>query len=312
MSIRSNPRTLNASSSTPSSAIDFKDEFVNSPAALAQSHDETVSHILARLDQLQSKISNQSESTPAQQTTVRTAPVVARKEGGDLHSRLSALETIHETALQNLSSKLDRVERQFGANKEAEALMGQISSKFSAIESRLKGNKEAEALMGQISSKFSAIESRLKENKDAEALMGQISSKFSAIESRLKESKDAEALMSQISSKFSQVESRLQAATRLSDRVAAIEAKHPDLHSRVTKLEAHLTPDPEQERILARINAKLDLLEQNARKSSGSSLGASYDPKPSHSEHDERVKFLQNRIEKLKELRSRYESEEMP
>ena len=142
--------------------------------------------------------------------------------------------------------------------------------------------------------------------------MGQISSKFSAIESRLKESKDAEALMSQISSKFSQVESRLQAATRLSDRVAAIEAKHPDLHSRVTKLEAHLTPDPEQERILARINAKLDLLEQNARKSSGSSLGASYDPKPSHSEHDERVKFLQNRIEKLKELRSRYESEEMP
>ena len=264
MSIRSNPRTLNASSSTPSSAIDFKDEFVNSPAALAQSHDETVSHILARLDQLQSKISNQSESTPAQQTTVRTAPVVARKEGGDLHSRLSALETIHETALQNLSSKLDRVERQFGANKEAEALMGQISSKFSAIESRLK------------------------------------------------ESKDAEALMGQISSKFSQVESRLQAATRLSDRVAAIEAKHPDLHSRVTKLEAHLTPDPEQERILARINAKLDLLEQNARKSSGPSLGASYDPKPSHSEHDERVKFLQNRIEKLKELRSRYESEEMP
>ena len=118
--------------------------------------------------------------------------------------------------------------------------------------------------------------------------------------------------MGQISSKFSQVESRLQAATRLSDRVAAIEAKHPDLHSRVTKLEAHLTPDPEQERILARINAKLDLLEQNARKSSGSSLGASYDPKPSHSEHDERVKFLQNRIEKLKELRSRYESEEMP
>ena len=137
MSIRSNPR-LNQGPA-PSSAIEFKDEFVTSStnAALAASQEETVSHILQRLDQLQSTISNNPEA--AQQQPAR--PIARKAEGnGDLHSRLSALENIHEDQLRRLGTKLDGLERQFSNNKEAEALMGRIASKFTAIESQLSAN----------------------------------------------------------------------------------------------------------------------------------------------------------------------------
>ena len=59
MSVRSNNVRYNSSlNSSSTTSIDFKEEFSNSAAALAASHDDTVSHILSRLDQLQSKFSN--------------------------------------------------------------------------------------------------------------------------------------------------------------------------------------------------------------------------------------------------------------
>ena len=168
MSVRSNNvrynSSLNSSSTTP---IDFKEEFSNSAAALAASHDETVSHILSRLDQLQSKISNQPENstTPPQQqlaaSAVKTISTAARKTDGDLNSRLQSLENIHENVLQRLNGKLDSLERRLSENKEAEKLMGQIATKFGHVEARLKENKDAEKLMSQIASKFSHIEAKL-------------------------------------------------------------------------------------------------------------------------------------------------------
>ena len=292
MSSRSNPRP--SQGQTPSSAIDFRDEFVASStnAALAASQEETVSHILQRLDQLQSTIANAPETTaPAPARTIRKA------EGGDLHSRLSALENINEDHLRRLGAKLDGLERQFSNNKEAEALMGRIATKFTAIESQLNANKDVDGLMNKIATKFSQVESKLQS-------------------------------ATQLHDRVSELESKAQLHARLHDRISTLESRiKPDIHSRIAQLEARLEPDPEQERILSRINSKLEILEQSARKQKTVSLGAdlsrssvdrprsSMDRAPdaalgSNAEREERINFLQTRIEKLKELRSRYEMDE--
>lgn len=285
MSIRSHSSSnalANQRLSAPSSAIDFKDEFVNSTAVFAASHDETVSHILQRLDQLQSKISSNSTTEPAPAAPLRS------DKPRDLHSRVSTLESIHEDTLQRLGAKLDTVERKLSDNKEAEMLMGKIASKFSAIESQLSANKDAEALMGKIASKFSQVEARLQS-------------------------------ATQLEDRVTQLESRLL------DRVARVESRltsgndpwTSDLHSRLAKLEAAAAPDPEQERILARINAKLDQLERgkiaNASVDGRKSMAASFDEGRRDflgAEREERIEYLQNRIEKLKDLRRKYELEE--
>lgn len=305
MSIRSNPRP--GQGPAPSSTIDFRDEFVTSStnAALAASQEETVSHILQRLDQLQSTITNAPEITPA------PARTVARKAEGDLNSRLSALENINEDHLRRLGSKLDGLERQFSNNKEAEALMGRIATKFTVIESQLNANKDADGLMSKIATKFSQVESKLQS-------------------------------ATQLHDRVSELESKAQLHSRLHDRISTLESRvKPDIHSRITQLEARLEPDPEQERLLSRINSKLEAIEQSARKQKSVSLASEFDngrsrtlgsefdngrsrarssdareslssdnALGSNAERDDRINFLQTRIEKLKELRSRYEIDE--
>jgi hypothetical protein len=256
MSIRSHTNRINSftASAAPSHPIDFRDDFVNSAAVYAASTDETVSQIMQRLDQLQSKIATneQQPSAPA----ARAPRAVAASS--DIHSRVATLEAIHEETLARLGVKLDAVERKLSEQREVESLMSQISSKFSRIESQLNAAKESEGLVNKVATKFSAVEASL------------------------------------------------QSAMQLSDRVARVESRlgsHSDLHSRVTKLESNLTPDPEQERLIARIGAKLDKLEQNTRSPNPEFLGAP----AGMDEREERIQYLQGRIEKLKELRSRYE-----
>ena len=224
MSIRSSQTSKPSVSNT---AIDFKNEFVNSTAAFAASHDQTVNHILSRLDQLQSKISTQPE--PSQAPT-RIAAQRQPPASSDLHARLSVLEDVHENALQRLSSRFENVER------------------------------------------------------------------------KLTENREAEGLMSQIVSKFAQVESKLHSATLVGDRVAKVEAK---LQSRIAELESRLKPDPEQERLLTRINAKLDRLEE------GGMASKRVEPSPTlvGAERADRINYLQDRIAKLNELKSKYQAE---
>ena len=282
MSIRSNPRTatpVSNTDSTPRAPINFKDEFVHSTAALAASHDETVSHILSRLDTLQAKIQTQPESNNNAAPPQRTARDASHASiDQSVHSRLSSLEGIHEDALHRLSAKLDQVERQLTVNKESESLMNQIASRLT------------------------------------------------------------------------QVEPRLQSHADLSDRVLGLESKlnaQSDMHQRVRSLEAAAQPDPEQERILMRINSKLDILEDQQRNSrkSAAIMNSKYEPEH-HSSYEserrsepvrnlsssfddtnrrsfdaggnkhldadmdkqERARYLQQRIGKLKELRGRYET----
>jgi len=272
MSIRSHAQRINSfnASAAPSNPIDFREDFVNSTAVYAANTDETVSQIMQRLDQLQSKI-GANEAAAAAPAATRTSPAArASTTGGDIHARVANLESIHEDTLRALESKLDVVERKLNDQREVESLMGQISSKFTRIESQLNAAKESEGLMSQVASKFSAVESRL------------------------------------------------HSATQLSDRVAQLESRlgsHTDLHTRINRLESSMAPDPEQERLIARISAKLDSLERARPLAapavddhhSDAYLGAQVE---TNHEREERINYLQNRIEKLKELRSRYEMEE--
>ena len=268
MSMR--PTTKPTAAGAPSSTIDFKNDFTNT--ALAASQEETVNHIMSRLDQLQSKISTQAEAAPpaAQPSSVRS---VRTAPSGDLHARLAALESVHEDSLKRLGTKLDTLETQLSVNKESEVLMNRIFTKFGAIESQLNANKGSEILIGQIATKFGAIESQLNANKGSETLIGQIATKFAEVESRLK------------------------SAMQLHDRVAELE----------TKFKAHgrSEADPEQQRLIASINSKLDILEKQRGIKAPVKLGAAVPD-----DREARVKFLQARIEKLKKLKEQYLDED--
>ena len=144
MSIRSHAQRINTFNAlaAPSNPIDFRDDFVNSTAVYAATTDETVSQIMQRLDQLQSKIgANEAAAAVAPAAAPRAAATsssaAARTPSTDLHARVATLESVHEDTLRSLGVKLDGVERKLNEQREVESLMGQISSKFSRVESQL-------------------------------------------------------------------------------------------------------------------------------------------------------------------------------
>jgi hypothetical protein len=121
--------------------------------------------------------------------------------------------------------------------------------------------------------------------------------------------------MHQIASKFTLLESRLQSQASMNDRLERLESKlasHSTLHNRVDRLETQLKPDPEHDRLITRINAKLDMIEkaqqQQVRLSSNASPSSS-SSSAKLSDHGE-VKYLQDRIDRLTALRARYAKEE--
>ena len=89
MSVRPTPRSTPAApAQTP---IEFRSEFVNSPAAIQANHEETMGKLLSRLDQLQAKISTQGDSSPAPSRVVfKTKPLIqasANSSHAELHER---------------------------------------------------------------------------------------------------------------------------------------------------------------------------------------------------------------------------------
>jgi hypothetical protein len=136
------------------------------------------------------------------------------------------------------------------------------------------------------------------------------------VEKHLLDKSEAEGLMHQIASKFTLLESRLSSQSSLNDRVAKLESKlssHSDLHSRVNHIESKLQPDPEHDRLITRINAKLDMIESAQRMKLQSAAAPS---KPASStphlgaSADSEIHYLQDRIDRLTALRARYAKEE--
>lgn len=83
MSMRPTARSTPASTQ---SAIDFKSEFVNSPAALAASQEETMGKLLSRLDQLSAKVTSQGVA-PEQDTVRSVFKTKPLANATDLHTR---------------------------------------------------------------------------------------------------------------------------------------------------------------------------------------------------------------------------------
>ena len=223
MSIRSNSRPNGQASSGASTAIDFKDEFSNSTAALAASHDETVSHILSRLDQLQSKISSSETPTPAASST---PPARTSRPDSDLHSRLQALENLHDGVLSKLSTKLDKLERQFSDNKEAERLMGQIASKFSTLETKLQA-------ASKLSDRVATLETRVSSHSSKHSGMTDLHSRVSKLETQLKPDPEQEEILARINSKLDDLErSRRVGSSRPGISAPAVASRTPAVASR--------------------------------------------------------------------------------
>jgi hypothetical protein len=135
---------------------------------------------------------------------------------------------------------------------------------------------------------------------------------------------ESEGLMQKIASKFTLLESRISSQSQLNDRVAHLESKLPsDLHSRLTqleiknpnhtilsdrmtRLESQMQPDPEHDRLITRINDKLDKME-NAQLASSASAAKST---PVAARNTEDMDYYHDRIAKLTALRARYAKEE--
>ena len=236
MSIRSNSRPNGQASSGASTAIDFKDEFSNSTAALAASHDETVSHILSRLDQLQSKISSSETPTPAASST---PPARTSRPDSDLHTRLQALENLHDSVLSKLSTKLDKLERQFSDNKEAERLMGQIASKFSTLETKIQA-------ASKLSDRVATLETRVSSHSSKYSGMTDLHSRVSKLETQLKPDPEQEEILARINSKLDDLErSRRVGSSRpgisapaVASRTPAETSRQKELKARIEKLQA--------------------------------------------------------------------------
>ena len=88
MSVRSTPRNLTLPAQQ---TIDFRSEFVNSPAAVQARHEETMGTLMSRLDQLQAKVSssqNEPGNSAPVQSVFKTKPLGASAAGhSDLHER---------------------------------------------------------------------------------------------------------------------------------------------------------------------------------------------------------------------------------
>lgn len=254
--------------------IEFKSEFTNSPAALAANHDDTVSHILTRLDQLQASISGETPKEVAPTLTANHKPIVSRADPNDLHARLSALESVHEDTLHQLGAKLTLVEQKIRDNREAENLMGQISSKFSLIESRLQGH-------AKLHERVNDLESQIRPSPEDERTLARINSKLDMIEDRQRLRARQEEPPSRLGSSY----------------------REPPRRSYESRVASRFDHDDDG-RMGSRFRDEESSMGR-AYRTEQSSLGKSFRP-----EDSERAEYLRDRIERLEQLKSRYHSDE--
>ncbi len=207
---------------------------------------------------------------------------------------MDALENVHEEALKTLSDKLEDVEGHLINNDKAEGLMHQIASKFSLLESRLQSQ--------------STLNERVK-SLEAKSI-----------------SSNHYTNQSDLHDRVSRLESKLSSHSDLHGRVNHLESRlpaHGVLSDRVSRVEAQLKPDPEHDRLIMRINLKLDMIENSQRMkiASNASTHSSSSSFPStrlsasaandrSSKDSEDVRSLKERIDKLTTLRARYAREE--
>ena len=216
----------------------------------------------------------------------------------DFHAANAA--TTNDGAVVQIMQRLDQLTTKISSQPEAAPAArnpSDLQARVAALE------RIHEDTLQRLATKLEAVEKQAGQSRQAEALLGKISSKFNNIESKLESHNENSSLIESLATKFSKIETRLQTANQLHDRVSRLESRldsHSDHPARLAQLEARPT-DPEQERILARIHSKLDQIDGQR--------GKKPDPAPLGAENTDRIKYLQSRIGKLKELRSKYDEE---
>ena len=251
----------------PAAPIQFRDDFVHSTAALAASHDESVRNILSRLDMLQSKVAAADEEP----TRPRTAPKAVA-------SRAPVATLTADTTPSNLHSRISNLESIHQDH------LARLGAQLNAVEDQLARNGENNPVIHEISSKFGQIESHVRKQSQLHDRISNLESQFSALRSSSS--------------------TRNPSPTKLHARINSLE-------SEIASLRASTEPHPDQERLLRKINARLDEIE--TKRAGKTTLGARAAeplrtaPRASSGVSADRQQYLAARIDKLKELRSRYE-----
>ena len=143
------------------------------------------------------------------------------------------------------------------------------------------------------------------DKSNAEGLMTKIASTFTLLESRI-------SSQSQLNDRVAHLESKLSNTSDLHSRLMHLESKAPNhsiLSDRMSRLESQLKPDPEHDRLITRINAKLDTIENTQRMKLNSALPTTTTRLGASADTSE-MRFMQDRIDKLTTLRARYAAEE--
>ena len=162
-----------------------------------------------------------------------------------------------------------------------------ILSRLDSLQSKVIGNEE---LKSTDPSKPTDLHARVTQLESIHRdHLERLGAQFNSVEDQLQRNNTDNAVIEQISSKFNKIESHIRSQSQLHDRIRSLE-------SEVSSLRRAAEPHPDQERMLNKINARLDDWEQ--ARSLGSRVDSSADT--------DRAKFLAARIDKLKELRSKY------
>ena len=216
------------------------------------------------------------------------------------HDFQAASATKNDETVGQIMQRLDQLTNKIASQPEqAPRNPSDLQARVAALE------RIHEDTLQKLATKLEAVEKQAGQSRQAEALLGKISSKFNNLESKLEAHNENNTLIESLANKFSKIESRIQTANQLHDRVSRLESRidsHSDHSARLAQLEARPV-DPEQEKVLARIHSKLDQIDKQRGKPT---------PKfeePLGAENNDRIKYLQSRINKLKELRSRYDDE---
>ena len=123
--------------------------------------------------------------------------------------RVSALESVHEDALNTLGAKLGEVEDHLINNHNAENLMGQIASKFTLLESRIQSQSNLGDRIAKLESKLSLhsdLHGRINHLESKLPTHSILSDRVSRVEAQLRPDPEHDRLVSRINAKLDMIE----------------------------------------------------------------------------------------------------------
>jgi len=249
---------------------------------------------------------------PRPSATPLSAPAPPIEFKPEFATSVSALAASHDETVRNILSRLDSLQSKVAGTEEIRSVKSPAvpttlqSSKPALTTASAPSSTELHARVSQLenvhqdhlqrlSAQLNAVESSLMDKHAENATINEIAAKFDTIENHVRNAPDAKVI-NEIAAKFDRIETHVRNTAQLQDRIRGLE-------SEVASLRAASVPHPDQEHLLKKINARLDDWEKTkalgARATNESLMSA---------DGGNRAEYLAARIDKLKELRSKYEA----